>query len=59
MNDKNGEISFAPVAAIGSGDSSSGDGVNGGETSEQTEEEEEEEPARYGCDPRNAWSPWG
>ncbi|CAM9466158.1 unnamed protein product, partial [Ectocarpus fasciculatus] len=60
VDDQNGEISFAPVAEIGSGDSSSGYAESGGETSEQTEEEEEEEEAaRYGCDPRSAWSPWG
>ncbi|CAN0524530.1 unnamed protein product, partial [Ectocarpus sp. 12 AP-2014] len=63
VDDNKGEISFAPVAEIGSGDSSSGDGVGGGEAGEQKEqeeeeEEEEEETARYGCDPRNAWSPW-
>ncbi|CAN0225729.1 unnamed protein product, partial [Hapterophycus canaliculatus] len=73
VDDQKGEIRFAPVPEIGSGSSSSSSSSSGGgggssgssgrdgegeEEEEEEKEEEEEAVARYGCDPRNAWSPW-
>eukprot|EP00903_Cladosiphon_okamuranus_P017697 g16296.t1 len=72
VDEREGEIRFSPVAEIG-GNSDSSNGTSSSGTSsgvssadqERSEEEEEEEEedaakavARYGCDPRNAWSPW-
>ena len=67
MDDSKGEIRFSPVAEFGAGGSSSGSssGSSGAASSaeQQRSDEEDEEAAaaaaaRYGCDPRNSWSPW-
>lgn len=54
IDEAKGEMVFAPVAEVGTADESD---VGRGESRDEGDELVQK-AARYGCDPRNAWSPW-